>query len=135
LWGFSFWPEINPKNVRDKAYNVFKKSQKPLHFREVASLVGNALAQTVHNELIKDPRFVLVGRGLYALREWGFEPGTVREVILKILKEKNRPMNQKEILAEVLKRRWVKKNTVLCNLQNKKYFKKTKEGKYILKEA
>ncbi|GAI07544.1 unnamed protein product, partial [marine sediment metagenome] len=75
LFGLKDWPEINPRGVKDKAYLVFKKTKKPLHFNRVAELIDTALPQTVHNELIRDERFVLVGRGIYALREWGYESG------------------------------------------------------------
>ena len=72
--GAKHWIHVNPKTVRDKSFLVLKKANAPLHFKEIASLV-NSLAKkqshpaTVHNELIKDPRFVLVGRGTYALKE------------------------------------------------------------------
>jgi hypothetical protein len=72
--GSDKWIHINPKTVRDKSYLVLMKSKEPLHFKEVATRV-NALSdkdvhhQTVHNELIKDPRFVLVRRGTYGLKE------------------------------------------------------------------
>ncbi|MBI4099222.1 hypothetical protein HY442_01680, partial [Candidatus Parcubacteria bacterium] len=86
-------------------------------------------------ELIKDKRFVLVGRGTYALAEWGYQPGSVREVLLAVLKESGRPMGKEELLAEVLKRRFVKENTVLLNLQHRSFFARTPEGKYALKSA
>jgi len=129
LYGLSDWPEINPRGVKDKAYLVFKKTDKPLHFNEVAKLIEGALAQTVHNELIKDPRFVLVGRGIYALKEWGYEPGQVKDVISKILKEDG-PLTQSEILERVLRQRLVRENTILLNLSNKKYFLRNSQGKY-----
>ena len=143
-FGLSFWPEVRPRGVKDKAYLVLKEAQKPLHFREVAQLIDKlsanegdltreTLPQTVHNELIKDPRFVLVGRGLYALKEWGFEEGTVKEIILKVLKEKQKPLDKKEILKEVQKQRLVKENTILLSLSDKRYFQRTPEGKYTLK--
>lgn len=136
FYGLRDWPEINPRGVKNKAYVVFKKEKKPLHFTEVAKLIGpEALPQTVHNELIKDGRFVLVGRGLYALKEWGYETGQVKDIIVKILKEAGRPLMKKEILEKVLKQRLVKENTVLLNLNNKKYFLKTPEGKYLYKES
>ncbi len=84
---------------------------------------------TTHNELIKDPRFVLVGRGLYALSEWGYMSGVVKDVIRGII-EKNGPMTKEEIISKVLKERYVKENTILVNLQNPKFFKKSKDGKY-----
>ncbi len=135
LFGLRNWPEINPRGVKDKAYLVFKNEKKPLHFREVSKLIRpGALPQTTHNELIKDPRFILVGRGIYALKEWGYEPGDVKDVISKILKETDKPLSKKEVLEQVLKQRLVKENTVLLNLNNKKYFVKTREGKYITRK-
>lgn len=141
-WGPAHWPEVKPRGVKDKAYLVFKREAKPLHFREVAEKINLTVAkkrpahpQTVHNELIKDSRFVLVGRGTYALAEWGYQPGTVREVLLTVLKESGRPMNKEELLVEVLKRRFVKENTVLLNLQHRSFFVRTPEGKYALKSA
>jgi len=79
--------------------------------------------------LIKDPRFVLVGRGLYALKEWGYEPGTVREVIRNILSSSG-PLPKAALLEKVMKERHVKTATVLINLQNKKYFKTLADGRY-----
>jgi len=135
FYGLKDWPEINPRGVKNKAYVVFKKESRPLHFMDVAKLIGpEALPQTVHNELIKDSRFVLVGRGLYALKEWGYEEGQVKDIISKILKTAGKPLPKEEILEEVMKQRMVKENTVFLNLNNKKYFLKTPEGKYIPKD-
>jgi len=134
LFGLKNWPEINPRGVKDKAYLVFKKTQKPLHFSQVAEFINAALPQTVHNELIRDERFVLVGRGIYALREWGYEPGQVKDVIFKILKKAEKPLTKEEILKEVLEQRLVKENTVLLNLSNKKYFLKASQG-YTVRKA
>lgn len=132
LYGLIEWPEINPRGVRDKAYIVFKKMGKPLHFTEVAKLIMGSHLQTVHNELIRDHRFVLVGRGIYALEEWGYEPGEVKEVITKILTEKG-PLNKEEIFKNVFKQRMVKESTILLNLSNRKYFLRDSKGKYNLK--
>ncbi len=132
LYGLKEWPEINPRGVRDKAYLVLKKVKKPLHFTEITKLIEGAHLQTVHNELIRDERFVLVGRGIYALREWGYEPGFVKDLIIKILKEKG-PMEKKEILRQVLKQRMVKENTVLLNLSNRKLFLRDSKGRYGLR--
>jgi len=140
LWGLKEWPEINPKGVRDKAYIIFKREKRPLHFTEVAKLINEsgifdpsrkAYFPTVHNELIKDERFVLVGRGLYALREWGYKPGIVKDIIVDVLKEAKEPLSKEEILEKVLKQRFVAKNTILLNLQDKKYFKRNSEGRYL----
>ena len=130
-YGFPDWPEINPKGIKDKAYLALKKENKPLHFSKVAEIIeGPTHLQTVHNELIKDPRFVLVGRGIYGLQEWGYKSGTVQEVIFSILKEAHRPLTKPEIVNDVLKQRFVKKNTIILNLNNKKYFWRNSQGRY-----
>jgi DNA-directed RNA polymerase specialized sigma subunit len=139
LFGLASWPEINPRGLRDKIYLVLKKENKPMHFNEIAQKINNlpfqerqVLPESVHNELIRSPLFVLIGRGIYALREWGYEPGTVKDIIIKILKEAKRPLSKEEILTKVLEQRQVKENTVILNLQDKRHFIKTEQGKYIL---
>ena len=142
--GLVEWPEIKPRGVRDKAFLVFKKHGKPLHFTKVAELIDSfdynlpnkkTYPQTVHNELIKDARFVLVGRGTYALSEWGYVPGTIKDIITKVLKEKNGAMHKDEVVKEVLAQRLVAKNTVLMNLNNKKNFDKDLNDKYFLRKG
>lgn len=135
-WGKSKSPNIKTKGVRDYAYLILRRHGSPIHFREVAKLIGEvfnkkAHVATTHNELIKDPRFVLVGRGLYALKEWGYSTGVVRDVIMETLK-KDGPLPKDKILEKVLKERYVKPNTVMVNLQNPKYFKKNKQGLYTV---
>jgi DNA-directed RNA polymerase delta subunit len=140
--GLIEWPEIKPRGVKDKAFLVFKKHGKPLHFTKVAEMIDKleynlpnkkTYPQTVHNELIKDTRFVLVGRGTYALAEWGFVPGTIQDIITKVLTEKNEPIHKDELVKQVLAQRLVAKNTVLMNLNNKKHFEKDANDKYFLK--
>ncbi len=135
-WGKAGSPNINAKGMRDYAFLVIRRHGSPIHFREVAKLITElfkkkAHVATTHNELIKDPRFVLVGRGLYALAEWGYMSGVVKDVIRGVL-EKNGPLSKDDIIKKVLKERYVKENTIMVNLQNPKYFKKSKEGKYSI---
>ncbi len=135
-WGRTKSSNIKTKGVRDYAYLILRKHGSPIHFREVAKLIGEVFKKkahvaTTHNELIKDPRFVLVGRGLYALKEWGYSTGVVREVIRDILKKEG-PLSKDDVLDKVMKERYVKANTVMVNLQNPKYFKRNKEGLYTL---
>jgi hypothetical protein len=132
LYGLREWPEITPRGIRDRAYLVFKELKRPLHFTEVARMIQGANLKSVHNELIRDERFVLVGRGIYALREWGYFPGEVKDVIYKILKEEG-PLTKEEILERIKKQRIVKENTVLINLT--KYFEKDEKGRYRIKTA
>lgn len=141
-YGLAEWPAIRPRGVRDKAHLVFEREGKPLHFKELSSLIDDYFQatfvsrkthpQTVHNELIKDPRFVLIGRGLYALAEWGYEAGTVKDVLVKILKENNGGLSKEDVLELIAQKRFVKPNTIFLNLQNKNYFKKLEDGKYYL---
>jgi len=142
--GLTDWPEIKPRGVRDKAFLVFKKHAKPLHFTDVAKLIDEleynasnkkTYPQTVHNELIKDARFVLVGRGTYALAEWGYVPGTIKDIITNILSQKTDPIHRDEIVKEVLAQRLVAKNTVLMNLNNKNHFEKGEGDRYTIKTA
>jgi DNA-directed RNA polymerase delta subunit len=133
-WGRAESPNINVKGIRDYAFLVIRRHGSPIHFREVAGQINKlfnkkAHVATCHNELIKDSRFVLVGRGLYALTEWGYASGVVRDVIRNIL-VKHGPLTKEEIIAKVLKERYVKENTILVNLQNQSVFKKDKQGKY-----
>lgn len=137
--GLSEWPEIKPVTIRDHIYLILKKESKPIHFVDIAKLIGernkgkHALGATVHNELIKDRRFVLVGRGIYGLSEHGYQPGTAREVIQRILKE-NGPMRTRELVTAVQKERFFKPNTVLVNLQNKKFFLRQPDGTYVIRK-
>lgn len=140
-FGLASWPEINPRNVRDKAYLAVKKHGKPLHFEGIAKLIheGGVSArpvntQTVHNELIKDGRFVLVGRGMYALKEQGYEEGTVKEIIATLLKQKG-PLQPKQVVELVNQKRFLKENTILLNLQNRKHFKRLENGTYDIHKA
>ncbi|HEB13675.1 MAG TPA: hypothetical protein ENI13_01705 [candidate division CPR3 bacterium] len=144
-WGPSSWPEINPKGIKDKAYVVLKNEEAPLHFTEVAKFIDRlqdaialsssrpALAQTVHNELIKDDRFVLVGRGTYGLQEWGYSPGTVKDVLRSILKSNGNSLGKDDIIKKTLEQRQVKESTIVMNLQNKQYFTRTSAGRYQLR--
>ncbi len=133
-WGVSQSPNVKTKGMRDFAFLVIRKHGSPIHFREVAKQIvtmfnRKAHVATTHNELIKDPRFVLVGRGLYALAEWGYTPGVVRDVIRAVI-EKSGPLTKDEIVDKVMKERYVKENTIIVNLQNPKFFKREKDGKY-----
>jgi len=142
-YGLKNWLEINPKGIKDKAYLVLRKEGKPMHFTQVAAYIEKLpfLAKrrihlaTVHNELIKDSRFVLVGRGLYALKEWGYEPGVVKDIILKVLREAPSPLSKEEIIKRVSEQRMIKTNTIILNLQDSSAFLRDDSGKYKIREA
>jgi len=116
-----------------------KNHGKPEHYSAITEMINKAhfddrtaYKETVHNELIKDSRFILIGRGIYALSEWGFKPGVVSDVIVEVLQASGQPMSRDKIIEEVLKRRVVKKNTILVGLSNKKLFKKVGKNLYAL---
>lgn len=141
-YGLSIWESIRPRGTRERAHLILKVFAKPLHFREIARLIDEhglykpgkkTHPQTVHNELIKDKRFVLVGRGTYALSDWGYTRGTVRQVLANILKEHEEPMSREELLKAVLKVRQVKKSTVIINLNT--FFTKVGKNIYTLRDS
>ncbi len=139
-WGLASWPQVNPKSIRDKIYIVLQRENQPMHFNEIAEKIKSSdfrrkdvTTQAIHNELIKDKRFVLVGRGVYALDEWGFSKGTVADVIASILKEES-PLHRDEIIKRVLKQRHVKPTTIILNLQGKEQFKRVAKATYALAE-
>ncbi len=139
-WGLSHWSDIRPRGTREKARLILKTVGKPLHFREIARLIDEyhlhrtnrkTHPQTVHNELIKDTGFVLVGRGIYALSEWGYRKGTVKDVVTDILKKAGKPMTKEAILTEVLKVREVKRSTISINLNL--FFERSGKNLYSVK--
>lgn len=139
--GLMSWRHINPKSIRDKAYIVLKREGKPLHFVEIANKITESAfdkkmvtTQAVHNELIRDEHFVLVGRGLYGLKEWGYKRGTVADIIEDLLKKKS-PITKQEIIAGVLKQRHVKKGTISLNLQKNPQFVRVGRAVYSLDES
>ena len=140
-WGLIKWPTVNPKNIRDKIYVILQQHGKHMHFNEISSAIKKSdfkrkdvTTQAIHNELIKDGRFVLIGRGIYALKEWGYQKGTVADIITKVLKEAGEPLHRDEIVKRVLKSRYVKETTILLNLQGKSQFQRVAKATYALAE-
>jgi len=140
-WGLMKWPMVNPKNIRDKIYVILHENGKHMHFNEIADAIKvsefkrkEVTTQAIHNELIKDKRFVLIGRGIYALKEWGYEKGTVSDIITKVLKKAGEPLHRDEIVKRVLKSRYVKETTILLNLQGKPQFKRVAKATYYIAE-
>lgn len=137
-WGHATSPNVRAKGIRDYAYLAVKRHGSPMHFKEVAEAIKTLFGKkahiaTTHNELIKDKRFVLVGRGLYALTEWGYSAGVVKDVLRDILVTHG-PLTREEIIDKVRKERYVKDNTIIVNLQDASLFKKLTDGNYILVE-
>lgn len=141
-WGLVKWPTVNPKNIRDKIYVILAENEKPMHFSDIAGSIKDSsfkrkdvTTQAIHNELIKDKRFVLIGRGIYALDTWGFSKGTVSDIIADVLKKSDTPLHRDEIVKRVLKSRQVKETTILLNLQSKPQFKRVAKATYTLQDV
>lgn len=136
-YGLTEWGLVLPKRMNDRVYLVLKKEGHPMHFEEIAKRISKifkkrAYPPTVHNELILNSEYVLVGRGIYALKEWGYKEGVVSDVLVDILQRAGHPMQRNELVDAVLKQRMVKKNTILLALADKQFFQKTKDGKFML---
>lgn len=141
-WGLKDWNTITPKRINDKIFLVLKDHGKPLHFTEIAKRINQlrfddkvAYPATVHNELILDKKYVLVGRGIYALAEWGYKPGVVADVIADVISSVGRPMTREEIVQKVLDQRMVGKSTIHLALMNKERFSKLADGRYQLGQS
>lgn len=139
-WGLIEWRLVNPKRMCDKIYLILSKYRQPLHYRVIAERINQenfdkkqAHPATIHNELILDGRFVLVGRGIYALKDWGYKPGVIADVVKEVLAEAGVPLTKDEIIKEVLKRRMVKEGSVSLTLADKNRFERIKDGRYVLK--
>ena len=138
--GMTKWKILNPSTLKDKAIYVFKKEKNPIHFVELANKISNYFGEpvkvaTIHNELIRNNEFVLIGRGIYVLKEWGYKPGTVLDVIMDIFTKAKTPLSTEDIIARVLKTRQVKTSTIYMNLQNKQQIERVGRNMYQLKKV
>lgn len=138
-WGLAKWPSVNPKNIRDKIFVILEAKKEPMHFLDIAEEIknsnfkrNNVTTQAIHNELIKDKRFILIGRGIYALASWGYKKGTISDMITEILAQSGVPMTREAIVKQVLRVRRVKETTILLNLQNRELYKKVDKNLYTL---
>lgn len=139
FWGHEKWSEIIPKNINDKIFLVLSNYKQPMHFKDISEKIEDVNfdnkrvnCATVHNELILDNKYVLVGRGIYGLKEWGYTKGTVSQVIEEILSV-HKTLSKSEIIEKVLKKRFIKKSTIILALMNKNKFIKDENGNYSLK--
>ncbi len=138
--GLMKWRHVNPRTIRDKIFFILREKNKPLHFVDIANDIVKAgfdkkrlNNQAIHNELIRNDEFVLIGRGIYALKEWGFNVGTVADIITSVLKTHG-SMHQDDIISEVLKQRQVKPITIILNLKSKDDFIRVGRFQYALKQ-
>lgn len=138
LVGLLEWRHINPRTLREKIFYVLRKESKPMHFNAISDKImdekfdkRSVNIQAVHNELIRHEQFVLIGRGIYALSDWGYERGTVSEVVENLLKE-NGEMNVEDIIDKVLEKRQIKRITILLALKNNEKFLRVGRKRYSL---
>ncbi len=138
-YGLRGWGSVVPKRMNDKILLVLRKAGQPMHFQDITQKINEigfdhrqAYPPTVHNELILNKEYVLVGRGIYALREWGYKPGVVADVLVEILRSHGQPMSRDELVEAVMRQRMVKKNTIHLALTNKHMFQRLTDGRYTL---
>lgn len=77
-----------PMSVSDMAYEVLSRQTDPtpIHYRDLAESImaegklipGQDPAANLISHLTRDERFMRVGRGMYALTQWGLEPAKPR---------------------------------------------------------
>lgn len=138
--GMENWRHVNPKTLKDKMLFILNKNKRPLHFRELSQQIKagqfdhkKCNPQAVHNELIRHDEFVLVGRGLYALKKWGYEKGTVGDIIDQVLQD-GKARSREEITQLVLKKKFVKEITVYLNLRNHPHVVRLGRNLYTIKK-
>lgn len=139
--GLDVFTEVNPRTIKQKIQYILRRINKPLHYQEMASKVMEwfpdkaVKVNTVHNELVKNNTiFVNMGLGIYGLKEWGYEWGTVKEIIERVLNKADRAMSIKDIQKEVLKEKMISPNTIVLTLQKyKNLFERVDKGIYQLK--
>lgn len=140
LWGLISWPDVRAKRMADRIYAVLKRYNTPLHYKDVALYIGKHYNRpinppTVHNELIADDRFVLVGRGMYALKERGYSPGTVAEIVEQVLTGAGHPLSKKELICEVKRQRVVAPSTILLAVNNSDKVERVGKDRYALTKS
>lgn len=138
--GLPTFPDVNPKTIKLKILYTMRRINKPIHYQELPAKImewfpqKNIKLNTVHNELVKNNDiFVNLGLGIYGLKEWGYEGGMVKDILVRIFEKNDRPMNVKELCKEMLKEKMVSPNTVMLNLQKyKNMFRRVEKGVYEL---
>lgn len=136
-YGLSSFSDIRPKRMHDRILLILRKEKKPMHFRDIAKKIEEVFHRkahppTIHNELIFHQEYVLVGRGVYALEEWGYKKGVVADIVQDVLKNADHPMTFEEIVKRVLEQRMVKRSTIYIALTRKDRFRKLPDEKYAL---
>ncbi len=136
--GLEKWKILNPSTLKDKAIYILKKRKVAMHFVDITNAIAEHFKEsvkvaTIHNELIRNNEFVLIGRGIYVLKEWGYKPGTVLDVVMDVFTKVKTPLSTDDIIARVLKVRQVKTSTIYMNLQNRKYIERVGRNMYQLK--
>ncbi len=148
-WGFVSNSLIVPQSLKNKLIAILETEKKPMHFseiyeklKEISTIEEEFLhinwkkdysVESIKNELIKHPDFVLVGRGIYALKKWGFLEGTSFDIIKSfILSKKEVELSE---LYEFIKNQRILKPTTLSiylyRLQKEKIIE-IKNGKIIV---
>jgi len=124
---------ISSLNALDAVYIALKKIGRPAHYNEISEMCNalfkdrNYTPRNVNSYLSREPElsnnklpWVWLGvRGVYALKEWGYERPdlgiheTVVEIVRKNYLKTKRPVSFQKILSEIGKYRKIYKKTSL----------------------
>lgn len=149
-WGLTAEPEpaapavvsARPATIADTAYQVLAEAGAPLPFRELADrvLARRHGARSSLSNIAKDKRFQPLGRGRYALAEWGLtaEPGpaaTIADMVYQVLQRARGPLPLREVYRRITGIRPAALATVCNVLSRDKRFRRVSDGVYTLREA
>lgn len=127
FWGFIKNYFIVPTSLKHKIYLILKSENRPLHFSEIHKKINQITQiedeflhpiwkkpyslESIKNELIKNSDFVFVGRGTYALKEWGFEEGKIFDVLKNFIL-KNKEVSFQKVYEFINSQKIVKPSTL-----------------------
>lgn len=135
------------RNTKQKLYDsirdILNYYKKPLHFTEIfdeclKNGVQVSSALNIHSLMQRYPNiFGLKGPGIYGLIEWGGYFGTIGDVTEQLLRERNKPIDRKELTEILTRELYISQdsiNTILFHYENENRFVRMKKSTIGLKE-
>jgi hypothetical protein len=126
-----FYKPDAAKLTRDAVYEILSSQGTRMHKADIIRIFKTKYPDLFGNESVfvvriaSDARFDALNKsGFWVLSEWNKETGTIREVLDRVLKASNGPMNINDILAGV-------RRIVPCAESSIRHHLLHSEGKYI----
>ncbi|MCL4358435.1 MAG: hypothetical protein M1505_01180 [Patescibacteria group bacterium] len=129
---------ISPPSLKEKIRLIFEMEGQPLHFKTIHHKLNQFLdfkddflsdhwrkdysVESIHNQMILDPEVVLAGRGIYALKRWGYYNGETIE-LLKELVSRARRIEKEKLWCEVQKAKMISRTTFEIYIRRRDLFK------------